>query len=57
MVWDGEARSLNEALHLLQVREGSRDRWYSIRGPPSIMHLSADDFGCVCICICMYVYM
>jgi len=34
MVWDGEARSLNEAFDLLEQREGARDRWYSLRGPP-----------------------
>ena len=44
MVWDGEARSLNEAFDLLRQREGARDRWYSLRAPPGVLHLSATDF-------------
>jgi hypothetical protein len=29
-VWDGEARTLNEAFQLLEQREGARDQWYSL---------------------------
>ena len=45
MVWDGEARNLNEAFAILQARESSRDRWYSVRGPPNGLHLTAQDFA------------
>jgi hypothetical protein len=29
-VWDGEARTLNEAFELLEQREGARDQWCSL---------------------------
>ena len=47
MVWDGEARSLNEGLHLLALREHARDRWYSIRGPhDDRLHMGMGHIAC-----------